>query len=71
MREPTFSGTVALLKRRNEEIVDARNLAALQGPDSAWLMYQVEPGAEVLHIETADATPMEQRLGQWFNELSG
>jgi hypothetical protein len=70
MQEPQFSGTVALLKRQGDEIVDARNLAALQGPDSAWLMYQVQPGEEVLRVEMGEAADLEHLLAQWFQELS-
>ena len=67
---PVLGGTIALLKINNDEAEDARNLALVQGADTAWLIKQSTPGAETFELTTTDGLEVRKLLVQWFAELS-
>jgi hypothetical protein len=47
MAEPVFSGSAAFLRTDAPNIVAARDLALLQGEESAWAIYQPEPDGPI------------------------
>jgi hypothetical protein len=64
MAKPRFSGTVAYLAAVPPRVVDARNLAVLQGQDSAWTMLPNAAGSLRLRTVTAD-TLLEHLFEGW------
>jgi hypothetical protein len=57
MMAPRFSGTVAYLAVKAPRVIDARNLAFLQGHDSAWVVLPAAAGWLRLRTITADEMP--------------
>lgn len=66
---PIFGGTVALLRCADEEIMDARNPAIVQGPRAAWSIAQAVPGEPRLRITRVDAARLREQFVGWFGEL--
>jgi hypothetical protein len=62
MEAPLFSGTVACMRINPPEVVDARNLALLQGERHAWLLEQVTPGEPVFRVRTIDSDEFKEAL---------
>ncbi len=70
LTEPEFGGTLALLRCKKGQVVDARNLAVVQGPETAWLVCQAEPGSAEFEISTCDEEIIRSLLSKWIGELS-
>jgi hypothetical protein len=62
MESPRFSGTVAYLRVETPDVLDAVNLAVLQGERSAWVMGQIEPGVTDLRLRTVEAGEFKEVL---------
>jgi len=69
MADPIFSGTIALLRCAEQEVVDARNPAIVQGRQAGWSIAQVAPGAPNFRVTQIDAARLRDQLVGWFNEL--
>ena len=70
LAEPVFSGTIAMLRCVDEQIVDARNPALVQGQHSAWSFAQIVPGEPRFRITRVDTERFRAQLAAWFNDLS-
>jgi hypothetical protein len=51
------------------EATDARNLALVQGPASAWWVKQRSPGAPEYEVKTTSASEVRALLQRWVDEL--
>jgi hypothetical protein len=69
MAEPVFSGTIALLRCAEEEVIEARNPAIVQGRRAAWSIAQAVPGAPRFRVTKVDAARLRDQLVGWLNEL--
>lgn len=69
LAEPTFSGVIAMLRCKDEQIVDARNPALVQGRRSAWMFAQIAPGEPRLRVARINAERFRAQLIAWFDEL--
>lgn len=67
---PVVSGTIALLRCADEEIVDARNPALLIDEQSAWTIAQSIPGEPVFTITRVDPPLLRIQLMGWWQELT-
>jgi hypothetical protein len=65
-----FRGNVTLLKCADQTIVDARDIAIVQGRQTAWYAMQIVAGEPLLHIETVNAPTMQSLLSHCFVELT-
>jgi hypothetical protein len=70
LAQPVFGGNIALLKIKDDEVEDARNVALVHGQDATWLLKQTIPGAETFDVVTTDGLEARKLLVQWFKELS-
>lgn len=70
IQQPVFSGSLAILRTADGQIVDARSLAVLQSAMTAWLISQATPGETSLRIETADQETLRQQIERWLNQLA-
>jgi hypothetical protein len=70
LTEPTFSGTIALLRCNDANIVDARNPAILQGRHGAWSIAQFPAGAATFQITPLNTMILRAQLTTWFSELA-
>jgi hypothetical protein len=70
LTEPTFSGTIALLRCNEAKIIDARNPAILQGRQGAWSIAQFPAGAATFQITPLNAATFRAQLTTWFAELA-
>ena len=64
MAQPLFSGTVAYMAAEPPRVVDARNMAVLQGQDSAWAVFPVSAGQFQVWTVAGD-TLLERLLDEW------
>lgn len=67
MADPRFSGTIAYLATEPPRVVNARNLAVLQGQDSAWTMRPSTPSS--LHLRTETEDTLLERLYEGWRDL--
>lgn len=67
---PSFSGTVAVLSCQQEQITDARNLALIVSPQTAWMMHQAYPDLSTFIFIQINANMLNQILTDWFQALS-
>jgi hypothetical protein len=67
MVKPRFSGTVAYLAAVPPRVVDARNLAVLQGQESAWTMFPSATG--FLHLCTVTEDTLLEHLFEGWRSL--
>jgi hypothetical protein len=70
MTAPEFGGTVAILRCKQGQVVDARNLAVIQGSEAAWLVCQAEPASAGFEVSACDEGMMRSLLSDWIGELS-
>ena len=70
IQHPIIGGNVALLKCEGEEIVDARNLALVQGQQSSWSIRQAEQEPQLFIIETTNSSAVRLLLSSWLTELT-
>ncbi len=71
LAQPAFGGTIAMLKCRGDEIVDARNPALANGKRGAWTFLQTTPGAPRFSVARADATRLRAKLAAWLTSMEG
>jgi hypothetical protein len=69
LQRPVFGGAIAVLRCERREVVDARNLALVQGPQTALWMKQGVPGEPVLEVATVAARQVHELLAAWLAEL--
>jgi hypothetical protein len=69
LRHPTLGGTITYLRVRDQQIVDARDLAMVQDTQTAWLIRQVVPGEPILNLETVTAVQYSTALLDTLNSL--
>lgn len=70
IQQPEFSGTVALVRYVERQIVDARNPALLQGPQAAWLFVPAPTDTPVFSIRRASVATLRKQFIALFSELS-
>lgn len=70
LAEPEFGGTLALLRCEKGQVVDARDLAVVQGSETAWLVSQAETGSAELEVSACDEQIIRSLLAEWIGELS-
>lgn len=70
IRHPILGGTIAYLRLRDQQIVDARNLAMVQDTETAWLIQQIVPGEPILGLETVTAAQYSTALLDTLNSLT-
>lgn len=71
LAEPAFGGTIAILKCRGDEIVDARNPALANGKSGAWTFIQTIPGVSRFSLTRADVTRLRSQLAAWLTSMEG
>lgn len=67
---PQNSGTITLLRIEDDQIRDGRDMVFLQSADSAWIIYQKEPGIPQLTISTINSENFLRHLFEQQNELA-
>lgn len=70
IQHPVFSGSLAVLRTRDQQVVEARSLAVLQNAITAWLITQATPGETPLRIAIADQKTLHQQVERWLAQLA-
>jgi hypothetical protein len=67
--KPVFGGSIAVMACQKNSVTDARNVAVVQGAESAWVMRQTEPGKAMLTLTSGSAEVLNHLLATWLGEL--
>lgn len=71
LADPEFGGTLAALRCQKAQVIDGRNLAVVQGAETAWLVRQPEPGSAEFEVAACNDEILRALLSDWIGELSG
>ena len=71
MTVPEFGGSLAVLQCEKGQVVDGRNLAVVQGAETAWLVKQAKVGSGKLAVTSCDEAGFRSLIADWIGELSG
>lgn len=66
---PTFGGNIAMLRCEQQQIVDGRNPAVVQGPQSAWMFLPDATDGSTISIAQSNTVMLKEQLIKYFKEL--
>jgi hypothetical protein len=69
LARPKFGGTVAMLRCEDQQIMDGRNPAIVQGERAALLIIPVVTDPPKVDITQVNAAMFKEQLAYWFKEL--
>lgn len=69
LSSPKFGGNIAMLRCENQQIVDGRNPAVVQGAQSAWMFLPNTEDGSTITVMRSNAAMFKDQLVNYFKEL--